>query len=154
MNKTAECPLCKGAVIERSGLSTYRRGAKSVTVQTLHWECSGSCIGPAGEKPFHYHDARQMQRNDEEARQVWKKNYQEEMPQSSLKIFRNEMPPEDVKMVGWTIRHSVAMVAIIGGYLDHSEVCKKTKIDPQGCKACIFDLMVEKAIRVFETREG
>lgn len=61
--------------------------------------------------------------------------------------------PEDRKMVGWTIRHSTAMVALIGCYLDHSELCKTAGTDPTGCKACIFDGQVNSAIKLWLTPE-
>ena len=124
-----------------------------MVVETLYWACVGSCMGPEGEKPFSYHDAKQMEMNDAAAREIWKATYNEDMPTSAFKVLRSEMPKEDLKMVGWTVRHSVAMVGLIGGYLDHTEVCKKTKVDPKGCNACIFDITVEQAVRLFETRE-
>jgi hypothetical protein len=64
------------------------------------------------------------------------------------------MSSEDRKLVGWTVRHSVAMAALIGSYLDHSEPCKTTGSDPNGCKACIFDAQVEGAIRICEAHES
>lgn len=69
------------------------------------------------------------------------------------------MIPADRQMVGWTVRHSVAMVALVGGYLDHSESCKKAGSpwpagEPAGCKACLFDAQVDGAIQIHDASDG
>ena len=34
-----DCPLCGVPVMIRTGVSSYRRGDRSVDVETLFWEC-------------------------------------------------------------------------------------------------------------------
>lgn len=74
------CTGCKSPATLRKSRSVYRRGGRSVEIETECWGCPGDCPSPDGDKPFEWYVPSQLKANDEKVRKAWKEKYGEEMP--------------------------------------------------------------------------
>lgn len=78
------CPYCGDAAKTVVRPAIYRRGSRSVQIMSECYSCPGSCSGPSGEKPFLFHDPRQLRINDKMAAETWFTQYHEAMPRPSF----------------------------------------------------------------------
>lgn len=86
-NAQKEPPRCLSCGKEtplKAETSVYRRGWRTVEVETHFWECPTGCSDPMGEAPFRFRNATLLRANDQAAREAWWAKYKEEMPDSGF----------------------------------------------------------------------
>lgn len=87
MTNVPSCPFCGQLARLIPRKSVYRRGERTVDVNTHAWQCPSDCKDLDSDS-FEWMDAPILRANDLEAREAWRKKFFEKMPPSEYRKKR------------------------------------------------------------------
>lgn len=80
---TPKCPFCAEAPSLQPRTARYRRGDRTLAMDSWIWQCESGCVDPdSGAAPFQFTSPPLMKWTDARARTQWEERFGEPMPPS------------------------------------------------------------------------